>query len=246
MNAVHRQAILRMRSVQAFLAVHPPPETPGYVAQKEVLDKVLEGLVSFSTHQVAGRREREGETERHRVLTATLRREHLAPLTAIARTCLVETLGKEALPEMKRLLRLPRFGIAGVKLVSEANAIRALAAKYEARFVEAGMPSDFLQQLDGAIGALNECISVKARSLGRQIGGRAGLAKEIGRGRQVVAGLDAIIQRAFRENPEVLEEWRIAKRVKGLPGSGSAVSDPTSDITPAQPAAAEVLAGRVA
>jgi hypothetical protein len=247
MSAKQGRAILRMRSVQEFLAVHQPPETPGYVAQKKVLDEVLDGLDSFSTHQAAGRRQGHGEVERQRAFTATLRREHLAPITEIARTCLVDTVGKEKLPQMQKLLRLPKYGISPVKLLSEANAMRGSAAEYEARFVESGMPPDFLQQLDGAIEALSQCISGKARSLGRQVSGRAGVDKEIKRGRQVVTSLDAIIQRAFREHPEVLEEWRVAKRVKGVPGgNGSGGSQPSPDIAPAQPAAAEVVAGRVA
>ncbi len=108
------------------------------------------------------------------------------------------------------------------------------------------MPADFLQQLEGAIGAFSDCISGKARSLGRQIGGRAGLVKELTRGRQVVAGLDAIIQRAFRESPELLEQWRIAKRVTKAPGNDSSGSEPAFDIAPAQPPTAEAAAGRVA
>jgi hypothetical protein len=247
MSAKRRKAILRMRSVQEFLAVHQPPDSPGYLAQKKTLDEVVEGLGSFSTHQVAGRRQREGETARTRALTTTLRREHLAPITEIARTCLVDPLGKEKLPEMQKVLRLPRFGISPVTLVSEARAMRGTAAQHEARFVESGMPPDFIQQLDAAIEALSQSISGKARSLGRQVGGRAGLEKEIKRARQVVAGLDAIIRRAFGDNPEVLEEWRVARRMKGAPsGNGSAGSEPSLDIAPAQPAAAEAVAGGVA
>jgi hypothetical protein len=246
MLARQRQAILRMRSVQEFLAVHPPPETPGYVAQKKALDEVVEGLGSFSTNQAAGRRQRQGEIARERALTTMLRREHLAPITEIARTCLVAALGKEELPQMKKVLRLPRYGFAPVRLLSEANAMRETAAQYEARFIEAGLPPDFLQQLDAAMAALSNSISGKARSLGRQVGGGAGLDKEIKRGRQVVTGLDAIVKRAFRNNPEVLAEWRVAKRTNGVPGgNGSGVSQPAPDITPTAPAAAEV-AGRVA
>jgi hypothetical protein len=240
MLATQKQAILRMRSVQEFLAVHPPPETPGYVAQKKALDEVVEALTSFSTHQAAGRRQRRGEVVRQRALTTILRREHLAPVTEIARMYLADV------PEAKQLLRLPRFGIGAVKLLAEANAMRGTAAQHDARFVEAGLPPDFLQQLDAAIEALSQSIAVKARSLGRQVGGRAGIEKEIRRGRRVVTGLDAIVQRAFRDDSNLLEEWRIAKRVSGVPGgNGSAVSDATPDIAPATPAAAEA-AGRVA
>jgi hypothetical protein len=117
--------------------------------------------------------------------------------------------------------------------------------RYEARFVEAGMPADFLQQLDAAVETISQSILGKARSLGRQVGGRAGIEKEIKRGRRALTGLDAIVRRTFRDKPDVLEKWRSAKRLRGVPGGSGAVSDVAPDIAPAESAPADV-AGRVA
>src|ERR687884_6316 len=118
MLATQKQAIERLGRVQDFLAVHPPPESPGYTAQKKVLDEVVQGLKEFSLDQALGRRLRRGEVVTQRAL----------------------------------------------------------------------------------------------------VGGRAGIDKEIGRGRKALAGLDAIVKRAFRDQPDVLEEWRTARRLRGLPG----------------------------
>jgi hypothetical protein len=165
-----------------------------------------------------------------------------APITEIARLSLTDA------PGIERALRLPRFGMNAVKLVAEASAMRTAAAQHEARFVEAGLPPDFLQELDAAVEAIGQSMSGKARSLGQQVGGRAGIEKEIKRGRQVLAGLDAIVRRTFRDKPDVLEKWQIAKRVHGVPGGNGgpgAVSDVAPDIAPVAAAPADA-AGSVA
>jgi hypothetical protein len=242
MLATQKQAIERLRRVQEFLAVNPPPDSPGYVAQKKALDEVVLGLKEHSIDQAAGRRLSRAEVGRQRALTTSLRREHLAPITEIARVSLADA------PGIERALRLPRFGMNPVKLVAEASAMRTAAAPHEPRFVEAGLPLDFLQELDSAIEAISQSMSATARNLGQQVGGRAGIEKDIKRGRQVLAGLDAIVKRAFRDKPDVLEKWRSAKRVRGAAGGNGgpgAVSDVAPDIAPAAVAPSDA-AGKVA
>ena len=76
----------------------------------------------------------------------------------------------------------------------------------------------------------------KARNLGRQVGGRAGLEQEIKRGRRVVDVLDTIVKAAFRGDQDVLAKWRSAKRVRALPGPGAGAEGgevmPTAPATP--------------
>jgi hypothetical protein len=241
MLATQKQAIERLRRVQEFLAGNPPPDSPGYVAQKKALDEVVLGLKEHSIDQAVGRRLSRAEVARQRALRRALREEHLTPIAQIARVSLAGA------PGIERALRLPAFNIGPVKLLAEASAMRTAAAQHEARFVEAGLAPDFLQELDAAAEAISKSMSGKARSLEQQVGGRAGIEKDIKRGRQVLAGLDAIVKRAFRDKPDVLEKWRSAKRVRGVPGGngGPGASDVVPDIAPAASAPADA-AGRVA
>jgi hypothetical protein len=239
MLATQKTAIERLHRVQEFLAVHPPPESPGYVGQKKILDEVVLGLKEHSIDQAVGRRLTRGEVATQRALRRSLREHHLTPIAQIARVSLADA------PGIEKALRLPGFNITPVKLLAEASAMRTAAARNEARFVEAGMPADFLQQLDAAVETISQSMLGKARSLGRQVGGRAGIEKEIKRGRQALAGLDAIVRRAFRDQSDVLEKWRSAKRLRGMPGGNGAPTDVAPDIAPAASAPADV-AGRVA
>jgi hypothetical protein len=78
------------------------------------------------------------------------------------------------------------------------------------------------------------------------VGARAGLAKEIKRGRRAVDVLDTIVKAAFRDDSNVLAEWRSAKRIRALPSGTNARSESNSDggsggtpvVTPVSAAAA--------
>ena len=59
MLATQKESIERLRRVQEFLAVHAPPESPGYAAQKKALDDVVVGLQEYSLDQALGRRLRD-------------------------------------------------------------------------------------------------------------------------------------------------------------------------------------------
>jgi hypothetical protein len=84
--------------------------------------------------------------------------------------------------------------------------------------IEAGRPVDFLEQLDAAADALHQSLIGKARNLGRQVGGRAGIEREIKRARSVVDIIDTIVKAAFYDDEAVLAKWRNAKRVRARPG----------------------------
>jgi hypothetical protein len=226
MLAKQKQAIEAYQRVQAFLADHPPPESPGYLVQKKALDDVVAGLADHAENQVAGRRLRGAEVPRQRALRQALREQHLAPIAQIARA----TLAGE--PGIEKALKMPGYSLSPIKLVAEASAMRTAAAPFESQFVEAGRPADFLAQLDAAAEAVRQSMLGKARNLGRQVGGRAGIEKEIKRGRRVVDVLDTIVRAAFLGDRDVLAKWRSAKRVRALPGSGGE-GDAAPEGTPA-------------
>jgi hypothetical protein len=207
-----KQQIDSYQRVQDFLRAHAPPESPGYLAQKKRFDDIVATLTDHSSGQVEGRRMRRAEVTRQRLLRKALREHHLAPIAQIARAELADA------PGIDKALRMPPFNLNPLRLLAEAGAMRSAAAPYEAQFVEAGRPADFLAQLDAAMEAVRQSVLGKDRNLGLQVGSRAGLRKEIQRGRRSVDVLDTIVKAAFRDAPNVLAEWRSAKRIRGVPG----------------------------
>jgi hypothetical protein len=180
-------------------------------------------------NQVLGRRQRHGEVEAEPTLTRALREEHLAPISRIARAILADA------PGIEKALKMPEYYITTLTLISEANAMRDAAAFYEDQFVDAGRPTDFLAQLDAATETLRQCMLGKARNLGLQVGAGAGLERQIQHGRSVLEILDTIVRAAFRDNQQLLAEWRSARRVRAKPGgvgAASAQGDTAPDVAP--------------
>jgi hypothetical protein len=235
MLSTQKERIESYRRVHDFLAVHPPPESPGYVAQKKALDEVVASLHDHSSDQVAGRRLRSADGTRQTGLCKVLREEHLSPIAQIARASL-----RDVPKEIAQALKMPKTGLGPLKLVAEATGMRKAAARYEARFINAGRPADFLQQLDAVAEEISRTALGKARNLGVQVGAGAGIALEIRRGREAIENIDTIVRAAFKGNKTVLAAWRTAKRVRVVAsGAGAGASD---EVTPDIPALTPIVA----
>jgi hypothetical protein len=239
MQAKQKQAIETYQRVQDFLTAHPPPESPGYLAQKKALDGVVATLDDHSVNQAMGRRLSRAEVARQRALRKALRQQHLAPIAQIARATLSDA------PGIEKALKMPPSDISPLKLVAEANAMRSAAALYQPQFIEAGRPADFLEQLDAAAEALRQALLGKARNVGRQVGAGAGIDREIKRGRRAIEVIDTIVTAAFRDDQNVLATWRSAKRVRAVPGGKIPVSDVAPNLAlvaaaPASPVSSSV------
>lgn len=216
MQATQKQAIEAYQRVHHFLNNHPPPadrETLGYRKQKAILDGIVEDLSAHAVGQSMGRRLRAAERVRQRALRRVLREEHLWPISQIARALLSEA------PGIERALTLPGYRVGTTRLVAEARAIRRAVEPYKEQLIDAGRPEDFLARLDAATDAVEASVDGKVRALDQQVGGTAGLEAQIRRGRQVVTILDTIVRDVFRGDEEVLAKWRIAKRVRRVPGA---------------------------
>lgn len=215
MLSQQKQSIEMLQRVQDFLRENPPPESAGYTVQKKTLDDIVAKLTDHSTDQVAGRRLSRAETQRQKGLRRKLREEHLSPIAQIARATLPDVQG------IAKALRLPNENMSTLKYCAEAKGMRAAVTPYAATFVEGGRPENFLEQLDAAIEEVRQSVLGKARTLGQHVGAKAGMRKEIQRGRQAVELIDTIVRAGFRGKPDILAKWRSAKRLRLLPGAGA-------------------------
>ncbi len=212
MQGKQKQVREALQRAQEFTTANPLPPPRDYGAPKALLDEAVARLTGQATTQVTGGRLGRAELRREEALRGTLLELHLRPIALIARASLRKQPGIDA------ALRLPRPQLATSQLISEAQSIRDVASQYEARFVELGRPADFLEKLDEAIAALGGAMLGKAHNFGRRAGAGQGLADTLQQGRDALKLLDAIITTAFAGNPDVLMRWRIARRIRALPG----------------------------
>ena len=232
MKATQKQSIEAYKRIQTFLEVYPAPAPASYAQPRAVLEQVVAELSVHGVEQAAGTRLSRAEYRRQQALMQRLYADHLKPISAISRAEL------EGQPGIEKALQLPDPKLGALKMVNEAKAIREGAALYQPTFVTNGRQPDFLEQLDVAIAAVEGTFSGRAKNIGRRAGAGQAIAKLLRRARAAVRVLDTIVVVAFRDRPEVLGAWDVAKRVHGVSGGGSSVSvipepaTPTEEVPP--------------
>jgi hypothetical protein len=226
MQGRQKQIIEAYQRVQDFLATYPAPAPASYAGPKQVLDDVVARLTSHSSAQVSGHQLSRSELKRQKALERNLRDRHMRPIVRIARMAI------EPEPGIAEKLTMPPTSVGFLKLIAAAQAMRQAAAPYQATFVQNGLPENFLEQFAESETALSNAVVLRGRNIGTKAGAGAGLALQLSRGRKAVEALDSIVIIAFNADPVVLAAWRVAKRVKGLPGGGRT---PTSEELATQP-----------
>jgi hypothetical protein len=213
--AKERQVIESYRRVLAFLEANPAPEPATYAGQRDVLKDVIARITDHSSAQVFGTQLVRAEKKKQTALLQTLYEKHMRPIVAIGKAEMADT------PGIQEALRIPHFKVGVLKTLAAAGALRDAAALYQPAFVRNGRPEDFIAQLTAAMEAVEKTTSVHAVNVGTRVGARAGIRKELRRGRGALAVLDSIVKATFVGNDVVLAKWRIAKRIRGLPSGGS-------------------------
>lgn len=213
MDIRQKQAIEAYQRVQDFVYGHPLASPGGYGTAAKRLDEAIARLSNHTSLQVHGGRQAQVETRRQKALKRHLREQHLRPIAKIAKAVLREVPGIDA------ALRIPDRRLPVTQLIATAMAIAEAVAPYEATFVEIGRPADFLKQLDGVIADLRGSLVGRARSIGKRAGAGLGIKAAIKRGRDAVEMIDTIVTTAFADRPDVLGEWRSARRVQASPGA---------------------------
>lgn len=244
MQSRQKQVIEAFQRVQGFLLAHPLPPPGDYGEPKQLLDDAVVQLTEHSRSQLTGIGLKRAGRENEATLREQLLMQHLKPITLIAQAQL------RGSPGIEQALRMPVRELPALKLVALASSFHDAAALYEAVFVRSGRPADFLAQLDQAAEALRQGYLAKEAHLGVQVGAAAGMKVQIEQGRRAVMMLDAIVLTAFARQPDVLAEWRSARRVRLSSGRfGSRTTGrvgtipapaPSTSTTPALPTAPPV------
>jgi hypothetical protein len=212
MNTKQRYQYQSLRGAQLFVR--------GHVAEAGVLigtaplaqlDTAVDRIESAATEQGTCTRDALGERNNQLALERRLRKDHLSPIAKYGRAELA------GVPNFKALTPATR-NLEGARLVQVARAVGGAARPYLANFVEGHFPADFITQLSAAADAVQRSMDIRARKNQQRVNATEGIAGAISSGRAAVARLDARITRLVAGNAPLLEEWRVATRVRNKPG----------------------------
>src|SRR3569833_1010306 len=201
-----------LRAVRGFLDEHAD-KLAGVIqtGARKRLDDAIAALDTHKSDQEGSFIESQSLTQRQRSLRFSLLRDHMLAVARIAVADLPNT------PEF-RPLRMPRGRPPPEKLAAAASGMAQLAAKHADVFTAAGMPADFVAQLNTAAGAMLTALSDRTRTHGRRRGATAGLKARLSEGRKVVAILDAFVGTALKNDPALLANWNLVTRVSNAGG----------------------------
>jgi hypothetical protein len=229
MQTVQGNMLQSLRAVEAFLDENAA-RLAGVVATGSRA-KLSDAMVQLSTHasdQTGSHLASQGSTQKQRTLRTALLRDHMAPISRIARAELPQT------PEIEPLRLLPGRPTTE-RLAAGAYGMAKAAAPFSPVFVAAGLPADFVAQLNSATDAMIIAISDRSQSRGKRRGATKGLKEKLSDGRKIVHILDAFVKSALKDDPALLANWNLVKRVQkspGRPAGSTSTSTPTPTPAP--------------
>lgn len=177
-------------------------------ARAEII-AIITAIEAAARDQVGGAGETEGGVDLRESIASDLR-EHLKAVNRTART--LETVNVGMYPTF----RLPKSG-SYPALVATAQNIIAAAETMEAEFIEAGMPVDFLSDLNGLLNSFKEATRRKISGKLARIKSTAALDLQARLGVIAATKLDAYARNYFRGQPDILAAWSHARHIQRAP-----------------------------
>jgi hypothetical protein len=123
----------------------------------------------------------------------------------------------EVTPGLEDKFRLPRGRANDQELLAAARAFLADALPMKATFIEYGMPTDFLEDLEDDIQAFVAAADIQETGKRDSAVATAAIDDVISRGMQIVRRLDAIVYNILRDQPAKLAGWNRARHVERAP-----------------------------
>ena len=222
MQTVQGSMLQSLRAVEAFLDENAA-KLAG-VAQTGARKRLADAITALDDHastQSGSALQAKGLTQKQYALRATLLKDHMASIARIARADLPAT--PEFLP-----LRMPRGRPTPERLAAAASGMAKAVGDHADVFVNAGLPQDFVAQLTAAKDDLLSAGVARQQSRGRGRAATTGLKQKLSEGRKVVAILDAFVRSALKDDPALLANWNLIKRVMRPTGRAATASTPAS------------------
>jgi len=223
----HRQREMFLR-LKDFSAAHIDiPATTIWPQLVLDLNSVVAALESHVTSEQTGKGAALSGTTTRAAAREALRED----IEAIVRTARV--IGEEQ-PGFDDKFRMPR-GANDAALVDLALGIAAVAADpaVKAEFISHALPSDFLEDLNADIAALQEAITDQSGSVADRKSAGVSIDETLARGMMIARKMDVVVKNFYRNNAAVLSEWETARHVERAPRRKTAkVETPPTPTTP--------------
>lgn len=197
-----------LRTVQEFLDEQqnrlPTVATSGARRQ---LDEALARLAQHADDQTSSAAWSRNCTKKYHALRRRLIRAHLLPIALIARTT------QPPLSELVQL-RVPRRKPTAQQLAAAAHAMAEAGKPHADVFIAAGMPVDFIAQLERASAAMMAELEERTQQRARHRIATEALRSGITSARRVVEVLDAFVRSACEQEVEIIAGWESATHVR--------------------------------
>ena len=212
MRVIEGYTLQSLRNVDTFLDDNA--SSLGSIPRTGTRRKLRQLIADLSTHAAdqSGRTlQSMGATMRLRRRRKLLLEDHMLPIARIARAELHGT------PELAPF-RMPRRRLSVQRLAQDALGMSGAAVTFRRIFIDAGLPDDFVQQLDDAVAAMLASVSTRASNRNASSEATLGLRAKLSEGRKLVQVLDAFIRKELRHDPARLAGWARVKRVERTHG----------------------------
>jgi hypothetical protein len=153
----------------------------------------------------------------------------------------ISKIGKELdplqFPNVRQTLRMPNKGYQDLQ--SRAETFVTTVTPIKTAFAEHGLPADFDEQLQDALGAFEAATQRQSTGRAQRVQGTTGLKVLRSESRKIVRAIDAILFALYEDEPDLYAAWKSASRVERANVATPAPSAPA----PGAPAPAPAPAG---
>lgn len=235
MNDRQRNQTHRLLRVKAFCADHAPdftnaPAKPGdakFNGAKTALDALIPLITGRQAVQASGgfgqaSTDQKGERQELVELLRTVVRTASAIATDLNNPGIMD---RFRMPASNNDVVLANAGDAFADAITELN----LASG----FTDHGYEGDVVADLRAEAQDVRDAEGAQGDALYTQVGATASLPGLLAQGRDHVKCLDAVIKNRFRNNAEVLGQWKTASHVTALPGTPPPPAPPAPPTPPA-------------
>ena len=212
MKHVDGYRLAALRAAQQFIADHGDRlQHLHQSGARRRLDAILDELSSLVAEQAAATSGARGATRHLHALRRHLIEDHLAKIVRIARA---ELRDATALANF----RLPRRNTPVALLAVAARGIGQAAEPHAEIFIAAGLPENFLDQLNEAADALINTHTARGLLRAHLASTTVTIRKRLADGRRVTEVLDSFVRSATRGDDTLRVSWVAARTSPGLPG----------------------------
>ena len=229
MNKRQARQLLALYTVDVFLDAHALelPETTSSGARR-VFTLALAELHLHLTNQAAAPIQSRGLTRKKADLVEGLKRDHLRPIAAIARS-------RRRTHHELVAIRMPKGDPALQKVLGHASGMAKSIAPFEQVFIDAGCRPNFMNDLAKALDEIMTTVTARTSAQGRHSGATAGLQHTLSVCWEQVRILDSLVRSEIHHDQPLVAAWESAKHVDRFPRRGSTMDEASGDSAPQIP-----------